>query len=226
MNVIDSELMEIKSEKKMKIISTSAKINQSVPETCRILQENEQIKEKKSNSNVGLPVSETRTIVHDAQHSNHPTDTTNNIKEQIQKLKTKEMESTVVGQELRNTIENNETDLEQTIDTRLLLNNKNHTTAEDFTTMIREYNTYGNSTINEIGAYIINRAECRYKTKRAYQNAVRAERTKMNFQITSADLTPAYTPAASLATADVPDHSINAVRLQTNTKRKTVNVKF
>jgi VCBS repeat-containing protein len=114
---------------------------------------------------------------------------------------------------MRNTIENNETDLEQTIDTRLLLNNKNHTKAEEFTTMIREYNTYGNSTINEVGAYIINRAECRHKTKRAYQNAVRAERTKMNFQITSVDLTPAYTPAASLATADVPDHSINAVRL-------------
>jgi hypothetical protein len=48
----------------------------------------------------------------------------------------------------------------------------------------------------------------------------------MNFQFTSADLTPAYTPAASLATTDVPDHSINAVRLQSKTKRKTVNVKF
>jgi hypothetical protein len=92
--------------------------------------------------------------------------------------------------------------------------------------MIREYNTYGNSTINEVVTYIINQAECRYKTKRAYQNAVRAERTKMNFQNTSADLIPAYTTAANLATTDVPDHSINAVRLHTNTKRKTVNVKF
>jgi hypothetical protein len=87
-------------------------------------------------------------------------------------LKIKETESTAIGQERRNTIEpptlvNNETDLEQTIDTRLLLNNKNHTTAEEFTTMIHEYNTYGNSTINEVGAYIINQAECRYKTKRA-----------------------------------------------------------
>jgi VCBS repeat-containing protein len=146
-------------------------------------------------------------------------------------LKIKETESTTVGQEIRNTIEppilgNNETDLEQTIDTRLLLNNKNHTTAEEFTTMIRGYNTYGNSTINEVGAYIINRAECRYKTKNAYQNAVRAERTKMNFQITSADLTPAYTPAASLAMTDVPDHSINAVRLQTNTKKEDSQCKI
>jgi hypothetical protein len=48
----------------------------------------------------------------------------------------------------------------------------------------------------------------------------------MNFQITSADLTPEYTPAASLATTDVPNHSINAVRLQSATKRKTVNVRF
>jgi hypothetical protein len=92
--------------------------------------------------------------------------------------------------------------------------------------MIREYNTYGNSTINEVGAYIIDRAECRYETKRAYQNVVCAARTKMNFQITSADFTPAYTPAASLATTDAPDHSINAVRPQSTTKRKTVNVKF
>jgi hypothetical protein len=128
MNVLDSELMEIKSEKKMKIKTTSTKINQSVPDTRRILQENEQIKEMKSNSNIGLPVPETRTMVHDAQHSNHPTDTTNNnIKEQIQKLKIKETESTAVGHETRNTIEppileNNETELEQTIDTRLLLN--------------------------------------------------------------------------------------------------------
>jgi hypothetical protein len=48
----------------------------------------------------------------------------------------------------------------------------------------------------------------------------------MNFQITLADLTPAYTPAASLATTDVSNHSVNAVRLQSATKRKTVNVKF
>jgi hypothetical protein len=32
----------------------------------------------------------------------------------------------------------------------------------------------------------------------------------MNSQITSADLTPLYTPAASLATTDVPDHSSNS----------------
>jgi hypothetical protein len=48
----------------------------------------------------------------------------------------------------------------------------------------------------------------------------------MNFQITSADLNPAYMPASSLATTDVPNHSINAVRLQSNTQRKSVGVKF
>jgi hypothetical protein len=64
------------------------------------------------------------------------------------------------------------------------------------------------------------------QNKKGIPNVVRAARTKMNFQITSADLTPAYTPAASLATTDAPNHSINAVRLQSATIRKTVNVKF
>jgi hypothetical protein len=40
MNVISSELIQVKSEKKMKLKSISTKINQSVPETRRILQEN------------------------------------------------------------------------------------------------------------------------------------------------------------------------------------------
>jgi hypothetical protein len=62
--------------------------------------------------------------------------------------------------------------------------------------------------------------------KKGIPNVVRATRTKMNLQITSADLTPAYMPAASLATTDAPNHSINAVRLQSATKRKKVNVKF
>jgi hypothetical protein len=48
----------------------------------------------------------------------------------------------------------------------------------------------------------------------------------MNFQIISADLTPTYTPAASLVATNAPDHRINAVRLQSTTKSKTVNVKF
>jgi hypothetical protein len=61
-------------------------------------------------------------------------------------------ESTALGQEIRNTIDppilrNNETNLDQTIYTRLLLNSKNSTTAEEFTDMIREYNTYKNSSV-------------------------------------------------------------------------------
>jgi hypothetical protein len=48
----------------------------------------------------------------------------------------------------------------------------------------------------------------------------------MKFSITSSDLTPAYTPVDSLATTHGLDNSINAVRLQPATKRKTVNVKF
>jgi hypothetical protein len=140
-------------------------------------------------------------------------------------------ESTVLGQETTTTINppiqrNNETYLNQIIDTRLLLNNKNRPTAKEFTDIIREYNTYGKRSINEVGAYIINRDECPYKVKRAYQNVVRATRTKMNFQIKSSDLTPAYTPAGSLASTDAPNYNINAVRMQSATKRKTVNVKI
>jgi hypothetical protein len=48
----------------------------------------------------------------------------------------------------------------------------------------------------------------------------------MKFSITASDLTPAYTPANSLATMHGLDNSTNAVRLQPATKRKTVNVKF
>jgi hypothetical protein len=48
----------------------------------------------------------------------------------------------------------------------------------------------------------------------------------MNFSITANDLTPAYTPADSLATTGRTDHSINAVRLHSTTKRKTARVKF
>ena len=48
----------------------------------------------------------------------------------------------------------------------------------------------------------------------------------MNFSTTANDLTPAYTPADSLATTDRTHHSINAVRLNSLTKRKSVRVKF
>jgi hypothetical protein len=168
MNVISSELIQVKSEEKMKLKSISTRINRSVPETRRVLQENKQIKEKKSNPYIDLPVPESCTTVHDAQQYNTPTDTIKNLKEQTQIFKDKTgkkteahvhkvTESTVLGQEIRDTIDppilrNNETNLDQIIDTRLLLNNKNSTLAEEFTDMIREYNTYGNSSINEVGA--------------------------------------------------------------------------
>jgi hypothetical protein len=192
----------------------------------------------KSKQYINSSVPDSRTIVQDTT----PTDGSNNTKEQSQICTDKTgnnteahvhkvTESTVLGQGKTNTNDspiqkNNETNPDQIIDTRLLLNNKNSTMADEFTNIIREYNTYGNSTINEVGAYIINRVECQYKINKAYQQVARAARTKMNFQINSSDLTPAYTPAASLATTDVPNHSINAVRMQSATKRKTVKVKF
>jgi hypothetical protein len=58
----------------------------------------------------------------------------------------------------------------QNIDTRLLLGSKDTLTAEAFLTIIREYNSLNGSPLNETCAYMINSIECRYKTKRAYQN--------------------------------------------------------
>ena len=51
---------------------------------------------------------------------------------------------------------------DQSIDVRLILNNKNSTMAEEFINIICEYNTYEDSPINEVGAYIINRVGSRY----------------------------------------------------------------
>jgi hypothetical protein len=128
MNVISSELIQVKSEKKMKLKLISTKINRSVPDTRRILQENKQIKEKKSNPYIDLPVPESRTTVHDAQQYNTPTDTIKNVIEQTQIFKDKTgkkteayehkvTESIALGQEIRNTIDppilrNNDTNLD------------------------------------------------------------------------------------------------------------------
>jgi hypothetical protein len=114
----------------------------------------------------------------------------------------------------------------QNIDTRLLLGSKDTITAEAFLTIIREYNSMNGSPLNETCAYMINSIECRYKTKRVYQNDVRARKNNPYFSITANDLTPAYTPAKCLASTDNTNHRINAVKIQSNTKRKTVKVKF
>jgi hypothetical protein len=242
MNVLSREQIQIKSENKTEINSKSTKINRSVPETHTIVQEKEQVDEVKTKQYINSSVPDSRTIVQDFNLNNTSTEKIKNTKEQSQIYKDKTgnnmeahvhkvTENTVLGQGKTNTInspiqKNNETNPDQIIDTRLILINKNGTMADEFTNIIREYNTYGNSSINEVGAYIINRVECQYKINKAYQQVARAARTKMNFQINSSDLTPAYTPAASLASMDVPNHSINAVRIQSATKRKTVKVKF
>jgi hypothetical protein len=114
----------------------------------------------------------------------------------------------------------------QNIDTHLLLGSKDTLKAEAFLTIIREYNSLNGSPLNETCAYMINSIECRYKTKRAYQNDVRARKNNPNFSITANDFTPTYTPAKCLASTDNTNHQINAVKIQSNTKRKTVKVKF
>jgi superfamily II helicase len=153
MNVISSERIQLTSENKIQGKIASTRINRSIPEPRRIVQENQQFKT--------------------------PTDMIKNLKENTQIFKNtaeKEMEAhehkvtenAVQVQETTNTCEfpilrNNETNFVQSVDTRLILNNNNNTTAEEFISIIREYNTYKNSPINDVGAYIINRVECRYK---------------------------------------------------------------
>ena len=174
MNVLNREQIQIKSEMKTKINSESTKINQSVPVTRTIVQGKEQIDEVKSNQYTNSSVPDSRTIVQDAI----PTDGSDTTNEQSQIFKDKTgsnteahvhkvNENTVLGQRKTNTIDspiqkNNETNHAQIFDTRLLINNKNNKTAEEFTKIIRDYNTCSNSQINEVGAYIINRVECRY----------------------------------------------------------------
>jgi hypothetical protein len=77
----------------------------------------------------------------------------------------------------------------QNIDTRLLLGSDNILTAEAFLTVICDYNSLNESPSNEVCAYIINSIECRYKTKRAYQNDVRARKNNQKISITANDLT-------------------------------------
>jgi hypothetical protein len=87
-------------------------------------------------------------------------------------------------------------------DTHLLLGSDAILTADAFLTIIREYNSLNGSPLNEICAYIINSIECRYKTKRAYQNDVRTRKNNPNFSITANNLTPAYTSAECLASTN------------------------
>jgi hypothetical protein len=101
----------------------------------------------------------------------------------------------------------------QNIDTRLLLGSKDTLTEEAFLTIIREYNSRNGSSLNETCAYMINSIECRYKTRKAYQNDVRARMNNPNFSITANDLTPKYTPAECLASTDNTNHRINAVKI-------------
>jgi hypothetical protein len=165
----------------------------------------EEIKEKGS-------VLELRRIVHKTEFTNKIQTTPTAASEISEKLK--------IG----------ETKNPQNIDNRLLTDNKNRTTAKALLNIIRDYNSYSEAPINEAGAYVINSIECRYKTKRAYQNQIRLKKKTPKFSISANDLTPGYTPADCLATTDRPKHSINTVKIQhkiqSNTKRKTVRMKF
>jgi hypothetical protein len=78
----------------------------------------------------------------------------------------------------------------QNIDTRLLLGSGDILTAEAFLTIVREYNSFNESPSNDMCAYIINSIECRYKTKRAYQDDVRARKNNQKNSTTANVLLP------------------------------------
>ena len=73
---------------------------------------------------------------------------------------------------------------------------------------------------DRISAFIIR--NCHFPKYKVIQNKNLAS----NFSIAENDLTPAHTPANSLATTYASTHKINAVRIQTSTKRKSASIKF
>jgi hypothetical protein len=56
-----------------------------------------------------------------------------------------------------------EREMIQNIDTRLIINNGNTRMADEFISIIREYNSRTGSSTNETCAYLIKNIECRYK---------------------------------------------------------------
>jgi hypothetical protein len=165
--VISSEQLQITRETRIsKEKSEETKHNQSVLETGRIVQETHPRNDKELTSS-----DMTKNSKENKQDFNE------NAEAEKKAHAHKETENAVQTDTIDNAIA---TEKEQKIDTRLILNNKKRITVEEFTNLVREYNTYGNHTINEVEAYIINRAESPYKLKRAYQNAVRVIRTKVN----------------------------------------------
>jgi hypothetical protein len=182
-----------------------------VPETCRIIQ-GLQAKNDKNDDNltptdtiqmsdtkiedggITQPVPKTcRTVqktISKEEAKSTPTDTIESLRENIG-----------IKPNIRN------------IDTRLLLGSNNTLTAEAFLTIVRDYNSLIESPSNDVCAYIINSIECRYKTKRVYQNDVRVRKNSQKNSITANDLTPAYTPAKCLASTNSANHTINAVKI-------------
>ena len=227
-----SEYLERKTEflEKPTILPTARRILQEKQKIQSVenleTQSRESTKTTPTNTIEKLPNSESEMKTHVCKVSTNPQcgqEPTNTIEDSLTKTRGNENKQNSNTHQILN---NHESGNEQKIDTRLIINAKSTRTVKDFTNIIREYNTYGGRTMHETGAYIINAIEYRYNTCKAYQSMVSATKAKSNFSITSADLTPAYTPADSLGSTHGQPYNINAVKLQSTSNRKSVRVKF
>ena len=231
-------------KKELTILPTTRRIvqekqkNQSVenPDQRRIVQETQSRESKKNVESTPTDTTEKSSKINENSESEMEThvykvstnppcgqESTNTIEDSITNTRGKENKKNSNIQQILN---NHESGNEQKFDTRLIINTKSTRTVKDFTDIIRKYNTYGGRTMHETGAYIINAIEYRYNTCKAYQSMVSATKAKSKFSITSADLTPAYTPADSLGSTHGQSYNINAVKLQSTSNRKSVRVKF
>jgi hypothetical protein len=163
-------------------------IKHQVPETRRVVQESQTKNDTKLHPTDTIQDKEKLSIPADDEEINQPVLTTRRI---VQKTMMKEEAKATPTHMTESLGENVGVQPNaQNIDTRLLLGSDDILTAEAFLTIIREYNSFNDSPSNEACAYIINSIECRYKTKRAYQNDVRARKNNPNFfPITANDLT-------------------------------------
>jgi hypothetical protein len=151
---------------KTDLINQEIQQEDSVPGSCRIVHETNEIMQN------GLSPTDTIEIIDRIQ--NKGTENAQDLKKNSKKEYKSHGQKPTKFQPTP--IHRDESENKQKMDARLILNNNNILTEEAFTKIIRDYNTYRDSPINETAAYIINWMECQYKIKRAYQNDARVRR--------------------------------------------------
>ena len=105
---------------------------------------------------------------------------------------------------------------DKNFDPRLFTESNKTLTKIQFLSIITDYT----GAKDRISAFIMR--NCHFPKYKVVHNKNLAS----NFSITGNDLTPAHTSANSLATTYASTHKINAVRIQTSTKRKSASIKF